>query len=47
MRPTSRQFLRTLGYHHQREQDNAAYELFLGGVIPSPATGPPDVTQDW
>jgi threonine dehydratase len=25
------QFLQGLGYHHQREQDNAAYALFLGG----------------
>jgi threonine dehydratase len=25
------QFLEGLGYHHQREQDNAAYALFLGG----------------
>ena len=24
------QFLRTLGYFHQREKDNAAYDLFLG-----------------
>ena len=25
------EFLRTIGYYHQREQDNAAYALFLGG----------------
>ncbi|MDO8677937.1 MAG: threonine ammonia-lyase, biosynthetic [Acidobacteriota bacterium] len=25
------QFLEGLGYHHQREQDNDAYQLFLGG----------------
>jgi threonine dehydratase len=25
------QFLEALGYHHQREQDNSAYALFLGG----------------
>ena len=28
------QFLDGLGYHHQREQDNDAYALFLGGRVP-------------
>ena len=28
---TTRQFLHSLGYFHQRECDNPAYEMFLAG----------------